>query len=224
MVRVGTPTWPNHAPILTAAGLAIETHRFADLATQSVDFDSVREGLAKADPGDVVLLHGCCHNPTGIDFSREQWKEIAETLAARKLVPFIDLAYQGLGDGLDEDAWATRLVLGAVDEALVAYSCDKNFGLYRDRVGALYVMTRDEREAETTATNLAALARVDWSMPPDHGAAAVRVILERPRLVATWREELDVDARTGSTATARSSPTPTRASASSATSVACSRT
>ena len=92
-----------------------------------------------------MLLHGCCHNPTGIDFSRDQWREIAETLAARKLVPFIDLAYQGLGDGLDEDAWATRLILESVDEALVAYSCDKNFGVYRDRVGALYVLARDAR-------------------------------------------------------------------------------
>ncbi|RBP15450.1 aromatic-amino-acid transaminase [Roseiarcus fermentans] len=191
-VHLGAPTWPNHAPIFRAAGLAIETHPFADLATQAVDFDGVRAGLARAAPGDVVLLHGCCHNPTGIDFSRTQWEEIAATLAARKLVPFIDLAYQGLGDGLEEDAWATRLVLDAVDEALVAYSCDKNFGLYRDRVGALTVIARDAREAATTATNLAALARVAWSMPPDHGAAAVRIVLERPDLVAMWRAELDV--------------------------------
>ena len=190
-VHVGTPTWPNHAPIVRAAGLALETHGFADLATQSVDFDAVRAALAKARPGDVVLLHGCCHNPTGIDFSRAQWEEIAATLRARKLTPFMDLAYQGLGDGLEEDAWATRHVLGAVDEALVAYSCDKNFGLYRDRVGALYVIARDDREAATVASNLAGLARVAWSMPPDHGAAAVRIVLERPELAALWREELD---------------------------------
>jgi aromatic-amino-acid transaminase len=190
-IRVGAPTWPNHAPIFIAAGLTIRPHRFADLAAQAVDFNSVRKGLAEASPGDVVLLHGCCHNPTGIDFSRDQWREIAETLATRKLVPFIDLAYQGLGDGLDEDAWATRLVLDAVDEALVAYSCDKNFGLYRDRVGALFVLGRDEGAAATVTSNLAALARVAWSMPPDHGAAVARIILERPELVAMWREELN---------------------------------
>ncbi len=190
-VRVGTPTWPNHVPIFTAAGLAIEAHRFADLEAQSVDFDAVRQGLAQAKAGDVVLLHGCCHNPTGIDFSRDQWKEIAETLAARKLVPFIDLAYQGLGDGLDEDAWSTRLILDSVEEALVAYSCDKNFGLYRDRVGALFVLARNGGETETIMGNLAGLARVNWSMPPDHGAAVVRIVLERPELVQLWREELD---------------------------------
>jgi aromatic-amino-acid transaminase len=190
-VRVGTPTWPNHVPIFTAVGLAVEAHRFADLETQSVDFDAVRQGLAQAKAGDVVLLHGCCHNPTGIDFSRDQWKEIAETLAARKLVPFIDLAYQGLGDGLEEDAFATRLVLDSVEEALVAYSCDKNFGLYRDRVGALFVLARNGGETETVTGNLAGMARVNWSMPPDHGAAVVRIILERPELVRLWREELD---------------------------------
>jgi aromatic-amino-acid transaminase len=190
-VQIGTPTWPNHAPIFTAAGVKIETHRFMDLERQAIDFDSVRQALAKAKAGDVVLLHGCCHNPTGADFSHEQWREIAETLKARKLVPFIDLAYQGLGDGLEEDAWATRLVIDTVDEALVAYSCDKNFGVYRDRVGALYVINRDASEAEKTMSNLAALARVAWSMPPDHGAAAVRLVLERPALVEIWRKELD---------------------------------
>ena len=138
-----------------------------------------------------MLLHGCCHNPTGMDFSRDLWKAIVEMLVARRLTPFIDLAYQGLGDGLEEDAWATRLVLDSVEEALVAYSCDKNFGLYRDRVGALFVMSRDSAETATVMSNLAALARVNWSMPPDHGAAAVRIILERPKLVQLWREELD---------------------------------
>jgi len=190
-VRVGAPTWPNHVPIFSAAGLKIEANRFVVFASQAVDFDGVRQGLAKANPGDVVLLHGCCHNPTGVDFSRDQWREIAGALAARNLTPFVDLAYQGLGDGLDEDAWATRLILETVDEALVAYSCDKNFGLYRDRVGSLFVLARDLDETAKVMSNLAALARVAWSMPPDHGAAVVRIILERPALVAMWREELD---------------------------------
>jgi len=191
-VWLGTPTWPNHVPIFRAAGLAIETYKFADLATQKVDFESVRAALARAKAGDVVLLHACCHNPTGIDFSREQWKEIAATVAARRLIPFVDLAYQGLGDGLEEDAAAMRLVVGSVDEALVAYSCDKNFGLYRDRVGALYALTRGgQEETNNLMSNLTAHARVNWSMPPDHGAAIVRTILERSDLVSQWRAELD---------------------------------
>ncbi len=189
--RVGAPTWPNHAPIFASAGLAVEAHTFADLKSQTVDFDGVRAGLAAAAPGDVVLLHGCCHNPTGIDFSRDQWREIIDIVKSQRLIPFIDLAYQGLGDGLEEDAWATRLVLDSVDEALVAYSCDKNFGLYRDRVGALYVLTRGPAETATVASNVAWLARVAWSMPPDHGAAVTRIVLERPDLTAMWREELD---------------------------------
>ncbi len=190
-VQLGAPTWPNHAPIFAAAGLEIETSRFADLKAQTIAVDGVWETLDRAKEGDVVLLHGCCHNPTGMDFSRDLWKAIVEVLVTRRLTPFIDLAYQGLGDGLEEDAWATRLVLDSVEEALVAYSCDKNFGLYRDRVGALFVMSRDSAETATVMSNLAALARVNWSMPPDHGAAVVRIILERPKLVQIWREELD---------------------------------
>ena len=193
-VQLGAPTWPNHAPIFAAAELEIETSRFADLKAQTIAVDGVWETLDRAKEGDVVLLHGCCHNPTGMDFSRDLWKAIVEVLVARRLTPFIDLAYQGLGDGLEEDAWATRLVLDSVEEALVAYSCDKNFGLYRDRVGALFVLSRDSAETATVMSNLAALARVNWSMPPDHGAAAVRIILERPKLVQMWREELELDA------------------------------
>ena len=189
-VWLGTPSWPNHAPIFKAAHVAIQAYKFVDLAAQKVDFDSVRHALGAAKAGDLVLLHGCCHNPTGMGFSPDEWKEIAEILAARKLIPFIDLAYQGLGDGLDEDAAAMRLILNSVDEALVAYSCDKNFGLYRDRVGALYVLTRDASEAATVASNLAALSRVNWSMPPDHGAAVVRIILESPSLIPIWLNEL----------------------------------
>ncbi len=194
-VRIGAPTWPNHAPIFAAAGLEIEASRFADLQSQTIDVDGVWETLDRAKEGDVVLLHGCCHNPTGMNFSRDLWRAIVDMLVARRLTPFIDLAYQGLGDGLEEDAWATRLVLDSVEEALVAYSCDKNFGLYRDRVGALFVMSRDRAGTAKAMSNLAALARVNWSMPPDHGAAAVRILLERPKLVALWREELELHAR-----------------------------
>ncbi|MFB2605575.1 aminotransferase class I/II-fold pyridoxal phosphate-dependent enzyme, partial [Rhizobium phaseoli] len=165
-------------------------YAFVDLVSQQVKFDSVIEALSAASAGDVVLLHGCCHNPTGIDFTEEQWLEITKLVVAHKLVPFIDLAYQGLGDGLEQDAAPTRMILEAVDEALIAYSCDKNFGLYRERVGALYVMTRTSDEIGKAESNMAALARVNWSMPPDHGAAVVRTVLENTELSAIWRAEL----------------------------------
>lgn len=189
-VWVGVPTWPNHLPIMKAGLLKTESYPFVDLKTQTIDFARTLEVMQKAAPGDVILLHGCCHNPTGADFSLEEWKQIAALAAERKLVPFIDLAYQGLGDGLQEDAAGTRIVLNAVDEALVAYSCDKNFGMYRERVGGLYILARDAEEAHRTDSNLALLARVNWSMPPDHGAAAVRVVLESAELTALWKAEL----------------------------------
>lgn len=189
-VWIGAPSWPNHEPIFKAGPLKTAMYPFIDLKTQTIDFAKTLEVMNAAAPGDVVLLHGCCHNPTGADYSLEQWKQIAATVAERKLVPFVDLAYQGLGDGLHEDAAGLRTVLGAVDEALVAYSCDKNFGMYRERVGGLYVLTHNEEEARRTDSNLALLARVNWSMPPDHGAAAVRVVLESAELTAMWKAEL----------------------------------
>ena len=190
-VWLGTPSWPNHAPLMKAAGLAIKTYRHLDPATQSICFDEMIAALESAAPGDVVLLHGCCHNPTGADLSPAQWDQVAELLAARKLVPLLDLAYQGLGDGLDEDAAGLRRVLDKVDEALVAYSCDKNFGLYRERVGMLFVRARSGAEARIAFSNVLTLARTNWSMPPDHGAAAVALILEDDALRADWRRELD---------------------------------
>lgn len=190
-VLLGTPSWPNHAPIFGSARLAVREYPFVDLTSQQVKFESMSEALSSANPGDVVLLHGCCHNPTGIDFTMEEWRRIAELLVAHRLVPFIDLAYQGLGDGLEQDAAPTRMILEAVDEALIAYSCDKNFGLYRERVGALYVMARNSNELGKAESNMAALARVNWSMPPDHGAAIVRTILENAEMSAMWRAELD---------------------------------
>lgn len=189
-VWLGTPSWPNHAPIFESARLAVKDYPFVDLTKQEIEFERVLEALQSANAGDVFLLHGCCHNPTGMDFNFGQWQQIASLLAEKKLIPFIDLAYQGLGDGLEEDAQATRLILGSVDEALIAYSCDKNFGLYRERVGALYLMSRNVEELKVAEGNLAALARVNWSMPPDHGAAIVRVILESAELTEIWRQEL----------------------------------
>jgi aromatic-amino-acid transaminase len=149
------------------------------------------EGLSKARAGDVVLLHGVCHNPTGADLDDQQWAEVTRIVSQRGLLPFVDIAYQGFGRGLDEDAAGLRGMLAACDEVIMAQSCDKNFSVYRDRVGSLFVKTGS---AETTATAMAHVfqrAREMWSMPPDHGAAAVRVILDDAQLTADWRIELD---------------------------------
>ncbi|WP_225205257.1 amino acid aminotransferase [Novosphingobium huizhouense] len=189
-ILMGTPSWPNHAQIVAAVGLELVTftHTTAD---GTADLDALQAALAAAQPGDAVLLHGCCHNPTGVDYTEAQWDAIAATLADGKVLPIIDLAYQGLGDGMETDAYGLRKVLGAVSEALVAYSCDKNFGLYRDRVGAFYAVTSDATALANAMANGAAVARACWSMPPDHGAAAVRLILSDAELTAMWLAELD---------------------------------
>ena len=189
-VHMGTPSWPNHAQIL--ADLDLEVVGFSHACPDgTANLDAVLAAIRGAGDGEAVLLHGCCHNPTGIDYSPEQWDAIAAALAESKALPIVDVAYQGLGHGMEEDAYGLRAVLGAVSEALVAYSCDKNFGLYRDRVGAFYVMAAEGAQLPAILSNAAALARANWSMPPDHGAAAVRLILRDPGLTAQWLDELD---------------------------------
>ena len=189
-VGMGTPSWPNHAQIIADLGLEIRT--FAHAAPDgSADSAAVLAAIAEAQPGDAILLHGCCHNPTGIDYDAAQWDAIAAAIAAAGILPILDLAYQGLGEGMEEDASGLRTVLAVVPEALIAYSCDKNFGLYRDRVGAFYVVARAGSQLPAILSNGHALARANWSMPPDHGAAAVRIVLEDPALVAQWLDELD---------------------------------
>ncbi|WP_313440086.1 amino acid aminotransferase [Novosphingobium sp.] len=190
-VWIGNPTWPNHAPIFAEAGLSVKTHRFYDVARATIDFDGMVHDLAQAAPGDILLLHGCCHNPTGAALSNEEWQAIASLCADRGLIAFVDLAYQGLGDGLEEDAQATRMLFEALPAVILAYSCDKNFGLYRERVGALWVQAPGTQVAATVRGNMLSLARGIWSMPPDHGAAVVRTILEHPELRADWARELD---------------------------------
>lgn len=189
-VLMGTPSWPNHAQIVAAAGL--ELVPFAHMtADGTADIEALLTALAAAGPGDAVLLHGCCHNPTGVDYTPADWGRIAPMLAERGVLPLIDLAYQGLGEGMEADAFGLRTVLAHVAEALVAYSCDKNFGLYRDRVGAFYAVTGDAEALTRAMANGAAIARASWSMPPDHGAAAVRLVLGDADLVAQWTQELD---------------------------------
>ncbi|WP_374410435.1 aromatic amino acid transaminase [Novosphingobium colocasiae] len=189
-VIVGKPSWPNHNQICADLGLAVSEFNHAG-ADGKPDMDAIRAAVAGAAEGDCILLHGCCHNPTGIDYSNAQWDEIAGLVAEAKLLPIIDLAYQGLGLGMEEDAYGLRRVLVAVPEALIAYSCDKNFGLYRDRVGALYAMVSDPTELGRVMSNGHNLARASWSQPPDHGAAAVRLVLEDETLTAQWLDELD---------------------------------
>lgn len=187
---MGNPSWPNHAQILADLSAELKTFNHATTAG-TVDMDALRAAIAEAQPGDAILLHGCCHNPTGIDYTPAQWDEIAGLIAGAGLLPILDLAYQGLGHGMEEDAYGVRRVLDAVPEAIVAYSCDKNFGLYRDRVGAVYVMTAEAGQLPAVMSNGHALARANWSQPPDHGAAAVRLVLEDEALTRQWLDELD---------------------------------
>jgi len=190
-VWLGTPTWPNHGPIFIEAGLRVREHPFYARDTATIAFEVMVATLEReARAGDVLLLHGCCHNPTGAGFSAEQWAALTALAARRGLMPFVDLAYQGLGDGLEADAAPARRLLLELPEALLAYSCDKNFGLYRDRVGALFVTGASAEATALVRSNLLALGRSLWSMPPDHGAAIVRLILDDPALAADWQAEL----------------------------------
>lgn len=189
-VLMGTPSWPNHAQILKDLGMQMKGFNHA-AADGTADMDALRNALKSAAKGDAVLLHGCCHNPTGIDYTDAQWDEIAALLAETGVLPILDLAYQGLGLGMEADAYGARKVLASVPEALIAYSCDKNFGLYRDRVGAAYAMAADPSLVGAIMSNGHALARANWSMPPDHGASAVRLILRDQAMTKLWLDELD---------------------------------
>lgn len=190
-VWIGAPTWPNHAPIFGEAGIRVRAHRYFDPAASQVDFDGFVGALEEAVAGDIVLLHGCCHNPTGTAFSDRQWRDLIDIVSARGLIPLVDLAYQGLGRGLAQDAAGMRAMLDRVPEAMVAYSCDKNFALYRERVGALWVQAGNAATIAPVRDTMLVLARSLWSMPPDHGAAVVRLILDDAALTAEWRSELD---------------------------------
>jgi aromatic-amino-acid transaminase len=195
-VWISDPTWPNHPAILAYLGVPTRTYRYFDDATRGVDFAGMKADLAGARKGDVLLLHGCCHNPTGANLTLEQWREITALAAEAGLVPLIDLAYQGFGDGPDADAAGLRHMTAALPELMLAASCSKNFGLYRERVGAAFVVAKDAAEADIARANLAALNRLNYSFPPDHGAKVVAMILGDPSLRADWAAELE-DMRTG---------------------------
>jgi aromatic-amino-acid transaminase len=189
-IWIGDPSWANHVPIFRASGLKIAKHPFFKQSTQTLEFDAMLDALASTAPGDALLLHGCCHNPTGASLSIDQWHILVEHMNKRGVLPIVDLAYQGLGSGLDEDAFGARLCLGSLPDVLIAYSCDKNFGLYRERVGALWAKGRNVKSAEILRMNMLSLARSNYSMPPDHGAALVRIILTDAQLRAAWETEL----------------------------------
>ncbi len=189
-VWLSNPTWPNHPSIIKYLGMKSAEYRYFDAATGEVDFAGLIADLATVAEGDVVLLHGCCHNPTGANPTAAQWQKIVDVLKARKAIPLVDLAYQGFGDGLEEDAQATRLIAASFPEVLIAASCSKNFGIYRERTGILIALGDAARKAVTQG-NLNFLNRQNYSFPPDHGARLVTMILEDQALTTEWKTELE---------------------------------
>ncbi|WP_120500215.1 amino acid aminotransferase [Roseovarius sp. EL26] len=190
-VFVSNPTWPNHLSILKHLNVETVTYRYFDEATGGVDFHGMVEDLNAAQAGDVVLLHGCCHNPTGANLTLPQWQAVVDLMNDKGLIPMVDIAYQGFGDGVDEDAAATRLVASSCPETLIAASCSKNFGVYRERTGILMAVSQDSRLQAVTQGNLAYLNRQNYSFPPDHGSRLVTVVLSDDGLRADWLEELE---------------------------------
>lgn len=188
-VHIPDPSWPNHRSILDAMKMPVQTYRYFDAEANGVDMTGLLEDLRRVEEGDVVLLHGCCHNPTGADPSDAQWREIVAVLKARGAVVMVDLAYLGFGDGIDDDAYATRLMVQELPEVVVAVSCSKNFGLYRDRAGVVLV-AGPKSQTRIVQGNLATLNRLAYSFPADHGAKVVQMILSSAALRAEWAEEL----------------------------------
>lgn len=189
-VHMGVPSWPNHAQILADLGMELAPFDHAN-ADGSANLDAVLAAINGAAADEAVLLHACCHNPTGIDYTADQWTRIADAFAASGTFPIIDAAYQGLGHGLEADGAGMREVLAKVPEAFIAYSCDKNFGQYRDRVGAFFVLAAEPGQLDPAFSNANALARAAWSMPPDHGGAVVRIVLGDAGMTKAWLAELD---------------------------------
>jgi aspartate aminotransferase len=190
-VYLSDPTWGNHAPLMGDCGLKLERYPYYDALTHEMKFEHMLHRLQSANPGDAVLIHACCHNPTGADLSIAQWQSVTELLERRRLVPFLDLAYQGFGSSLDADAAPIRAVIERLPEALIAVSFSKNLGLYRERVGALIVVSENAERADAVNSHMLHIARSIYSMPPDHGAAiAARIFLE-PSSRQEWVRELD---------------------------------
>jgi aspartate aminotransferase len=190
VVHVSTPTWANHTPLITGSGLKLSTYPYYDVATGGVDFDGMVNALRKLPAASVVLLQACCHNPTGADLTDAQWRELLPVFKRGALLPFVDMAYQGLGRGIAEDAFGMRLFAAELPEVMVAVSCSKNFGLYRERAAALHVIAGSATAADAALSQLARIARTIYSMPPDHGAAIVQEILDNDGLHTAWLDEV----------------------------------
>ncbi len=190
-VFVSNPTWPNHLSILEHIGLEIVPYRYFEPESGAVDFDGMIADLGQARPGDVVLLHGCCHNPTGANLTLPDWQAVVDILNSTGAVPIIDIAYQGFGDGLEDDAVGTRLVASACPQVMIAASCSKNFGIYRERTGITLVICETAEQRNVAQANLAHLNRQGYSFPPDHGARLVTMVLGDAALRTDWQAELD---------------------------------
>jgi aspartate aminotransferase len=189
-VWVSDPTWANHIPLLGNAGLELATYPYFDKQTASIKFDEMMDCLGKVNKGDIVLLHGCCHNPTGADLTNEQWQAVADLANKVGFLPFIDVAYQGFGDGLEEDAYGIRLMVESVPEVIIAASCSKNFGLYRERVGLAALITANSQTRDVVQSQIQSVARGIYSMPPSYGGALVDIILADAELNALWQSEV----------------------------------
>ena len=190
-VFVSDPTWPNHLSILKYLGIPVEPYQYFDAKTRAVDFSSMMTDLENAKEGDLILLHGCCHNPTGANLKAPEWDAIIELLLKSGATPMIDIAYQGFGDGLEEDASGVRKLVNSVPETIIAASCSKNFGIYRERTGLLIVVSHDKDARDLNQSTLAFLNRQNFSFPPDHGARLVTMVLSDEELKRSWMEELE---------------------------------
>lgn len=191
VVWVSNPTWANHYPLLESAGLTLKSYAYYNAETRNVDFSAMLEALGNIPQGDVVLLHGCCHNPTGADITPAQWDQVIDVLAERDLVPFIDVAYQGFGDSLDQDAYGIRQAVKRLPEVLIASSCSKNFGLYRERTGSITVVTQSETQTNAARSHILSAARCSYSMSPYHGGGIVGHLLGDESLTQEWKTELE---------------------------------
>ncbi len=189
-VWISNPSYVNHKPVMEAAGLKVRYYRYFSPETKQVDIGQMLDDLATAGPKDVVLLHGCCHNPTGADIDFAAWQAITDLAVKNGFTPFVDIAYQGFGDGLEEDAKGLQFMADRVEEMLITTSCSKNFGLYRERTGAAIVIGKNAKESANAKGKLLTLARSTYTMPPDHGAALVKTILQNVELTTTWKQEL----------------------------------
>ena len=189
-IWVSNPTWANHQGVFTAAGLTVKSYPYYDYENKCLDFDGMLAALKQVPADDAVLIHACCHNPSGMDLDQQQWQQVAELARDVGFLPVVDMAYQGFGEGLDEDASGLRLLAAAVDEMIICSSCSKNFGLYRERIGACSVIGKSAEAADIINSVLLPTVRVNYSMPPAHGAAIVETILGSAELTAQWHVEL----------------------------------